>query len=223
MFDSIAHRYDLLNHTLSSGIDILWRKRVIRLLAPYKPQHILDVATGTADLAIAASTLQPTRIIGIDISPQMLEIGKRKIRIRKLDHKIELREASAEHIPFPSKSFDAVIAAFGVRNFEDLEKGLMEFHRVLAKNGVAIILEFSKPVTFPIKQLYAFYSKTLLPTLGGMISRNREAYRYLPDTVTEFPDGEAFCGHLKRAGFATTKIHRQTFGIATIYIGIKEN
>ncbi len=221
LFDSIAHRYDLLNHTLSSGIDILWRQRAIRLLQSFHPKRILDVATGTADLAIEAARLNPDQIIGIDISTKMLEIGREKIRTKKLENIITLETSEAEHLRFESGSFDVVMVAFGVRNFENLELGLSEFHRVLRDGGIAMILEFSKPWLFPIKQLYLFYFKRLLPLLGGLLSGNRLAYEYLPSTVETFPNGEEFCTILHSVGFALVHCYPQTFGIASIYMAKK--
>ena len=222
LFDSIAPRYDLLNHALSSGIDILWRRRAIQLLQPYQPKHILDVATGTADLAIEAMRLNPDHITGIDISPKMLERGLQKIRLQKLEQRITLESGEAEHLRFESGSFDAVTVAFGVRNFTDLELGLNEFHRILRIGGCAVILEFSRPKQFPIKQMFHFYSHSILPLLGGIVSHNRSAYEYLPSTVTEFPDGEDFCAVLRSAGFTTAVCFPQTFGIASIYFAKKE-
>jgi demethylmenaquinone methyltransferase/2-methoxy-6-polyprenyl-1,4-benzoquinol methylase len=221
LFDSIAHRYDVLNHVLSSGIDILWRQRAIQLLAAYQPKTILDVATGTADLAIIANSLHPDSIVGIDISPKMLEIGTNKIQRRGLSSVIKLQTGNAEALVFASDSFDVVTAAFGVRNFSDLGKGLSEFHRVLRSGGITMILEFSHPHIVPIKQLYSFYTKLILPVLGGIISRNRAAYDYLPSTVSEFPDGEQFCEVLRSIGFMRVKSFPQTFGIATIYLAEK--
>ena len=222
LFDSIAHRYDFLNHTLSSGIDILWRRRAIKLLAPCAPKRILDVATGTGDLALEAVRLNPEQIIGIDISQKMLDIGRRKIRSRKLEHRITLESGEAEHLQFESGSFDAVMAAFGVRNFSNLELGLKEFYRVLRGGGCAMILEFSKPKHFPVKHMFRFYTRTILPFLGGIVSNNRSAYNYLPNTVAEFPDGEEFCALLRSAGFESAACFPQTFGIASLYIAKKE-
>jgi demethylmenaquinone methyltransferase / 2-methoxy-6-polyprenyl-1,4-benzoquinol methylase len=223
LFDSIARRYDFFNHILSSGIDILWRRRAIQLLQPFEPKQILDVATGTADLALEAVKLNPERIIGVDISSKMLDLGRHKIRSRKLEHLITLESGEAEHLRFKSKSFDVVMAAFGVRNFTDLELGLKEIHRVLRIGGRAMILEFSKPKRFPIKQLFYFYSRYCLPLLAGIISHNRSAYEYLPSTVAEFPDGEEFCSLLRSAGFTTAVCFPQTFGISSIYIAKKES
>jgi demethylmenaquinone methyltransferase / 2-methoxy-6-polyprenyl-1,4-benzoquinol methylase len=222
LFDSIARRYDFLNHALSFGIDILWRQRAIQLLEPWMPKQILDVATGTADLALEAVRLNPEHIIGIDISPKMLDIGRHKIRSRKLEQLITLESGEAEHLRFESGSFDAVMAAFGVRNFIDLQLGLKEFHRVLRRGGCAMILEFSKPKRFPIKQMFYYYSRYFLPLFAGYVSNNRSAYEYLPYTVAEFPDGEEFCALLRSAGFSTAVCSPQTFGIVSIYIAKKE-
>jgi demethylmenaquinone methyltransferase / 2-methoxy-6-polyprenyl-1,4-benzoquinol methylase len=222
IFDSIAQRYDFLNHALSSGIDIRWRRRAIQMLRPYQPKTILDVGTGTADLAIEAVRLNPDSIIGIDISPKMLARGESKIRAKKLGNCITLESGEAEHLRFESGSFDVVMTAFGVRNFTGLERGLKEFHRVVRTGGCAMILEFSKPKRFPIKQMYRIYSQYILPLLGGIVSNNRTAYTYLPDTVAEFPDGEEFCTLLRSAGFTTAACFPQTFGIASIYLATKE-
>ncbi len=221
LFDSIAQRYDLLTHVLSSGIDILWRKRAIRLLAAYQPKRILDVATGTADLAIEASALHPDSIIGIDLSQQMMKLGIKKIQRRGLSHIITIQSGNAEAMTFATDSFDAVIVSFGVRNFSDLKKGLSEFHRVLHAGGVAMILEFSHPRIFPVKQLYNFYSKIIMPPLGEVIIHDRSASDYLPSTISEFPDGEEFCSILRSVGFAHIKYFPLTFGIATIYLAEK--
>ena len=218
LFDTIAPRYDLLNHILSSGIDILWRKKAIRLLRAYQPKRILDVATGTADLAMEAARLKPDSILGIDIAPQMLKIGREKIRRKNLGHRITLEVGSAETLPVPDKSFDAVTVAFGVRNFSNLKQGLSEMRRVLKSGGVAMILEFSLPRRAPIKQLYRFYFRQILPWIGGWISRSKEAYRYLPSTVAQFPDGEEFCTILRSVGFTGIKTFPLTLGIATIYL-----
>jgi len=192
------------------------------MLQQWHPKRILDVATGTADLAIEATTLHPVKIIGVDISEKMLEIARIKIMKRNLGDMITFESGEAEHLRFESCSFDAVITAFGVRNFENLELGLREFHRVLRNGGITMILEFSKPLHSPVKQIYRFYSRYILPILGGFISRNRSAYKYLPSTITEFPDGEEFCRCLQSAGFSSTVWYPQTFGIASIYMAVKE-
>lgn len=221
MFNSIASRYDFLNHFLSLNIDYLWRKKVVSILKPYKPHLILDVATGTADLAIQALSLNPDKITGIDISEEMLKVGQKKIFDLNKDCYIQLINVDAENMPFESNSFDACMVAFGVRNFENLRQGLQEMHRVLKSNGIVVILEFSKPTNFPVKQLYSFYFKRILPILGRLISKNDNAYMYLPESVNKFPDGEAFGLILAEVGFTDVKIKKLTFGIASIYTGIK--
>jgi demethylmenaquinone methyltransferase/2-methoxy-6-polyprenyl-1,4-benzoquinol methylase len=221
LFDSIAFRYDTLNHVLSSALDVLWRRKAIRLLKPLQAKSILDVATGTADFAIAAARLHPERIVGIDISSRMLERGTKKISGRHLEKIISLELGEAEQMRFSSEAFDAVTVAFGVRNFSDLEKGLSEIYRVLRPGGAAVILEFSTPKRFPIAQLYAFYSRTVLPQIGGLLTHNRKAYEYLPSTIAEFPDGDEFTALLLAAGFASVQCFPLTFGIASIYLAAK--
>ena len=221
LFDRVAFRYDLLNHLLSSGIDVYWRAKAVRLLSQYRPQQILDVATGTADLAIRSAQLHPTRIIGIDLSDEMLKLGREKVAKRKLDGLISLQSGDAENLPFEQETFDAVTVAFGVRNFSDLSLGLREMFRVLRPRGVAVILEFSQPAIFPVKQLHSFFLRKLLPTIGGYISKQREAYEYLPKTINEFPDGKFMLDLLQESGFSATTQHRMTFGIATVYIAQK--
>jgi demethylmenaquinone methyltransferase / 2-methoxy-6-polyprenyl-1,4-benzoquinol methylase len=221
MFNDIAPRYDFLNHFLSAGIDRRWRKKAVRILMSNNPKTILDVATGTADLAIEACKITPDRIIGIDIAEDMLAIGRKKINAKNLDSVITLQTGDSENLLFPDQSFDAVMVAFGVRNFENLEKGLREMHRVLSPKGMALVLEFSKPVQFPVKQLYNFYFRNILPGLGRVISGNSSAYTYLPDSVGKFPTGEAFTKLLENVGFIDTKHRLLTFGIASIYTGIK--
>jgi demethylmenaquinone methyltransferase / 2-methoxy-6-polyprenyl-1,4-benzoquinol methylase len=217
MFNSISGRYDFLNHFLSLGIDIRWRKRAIRLLANHEPKIILDVATGTGDLAIEALTLKPEKIIGIDISEGMLEVGKRKIKSLGLDDKISLQLADSENLPFPDNFFDAVVVAFGVRNFENLDKGLKEICRVLKPSGMLVVLEFSKPKAFPLKQLYNFYFNTILPTVGRLVSRDTSAYTYLPESVRAFPDGNDFVKKLTQAGLTAAECIPLSFGISSIY------
>ena len=221
MFDGIAGKYDFLNHFLSAGTDIIWRKNAIQLLGNHRPRKILDVATGTADLAIAASRLNPEKITGIDLSDKMLEIGQKKLIQKNLGDHIELIKGDAENLPFESNYFDAVIVGFGVRNFENLEKGLLEMKRVLKEGGVVIILEFSNPTHFPIKQLYHFYFKAILPSVGKLVSKHRSAYSYLPQSVLEFPDGNDMIEILQRLGYKHCQFKPQTMGIATIYSGIK--
>jgi len=223
LFDSIAYRYDLLNHLLSGGVDLYWRRRAVEELKDPAPGLILDVATGTGDFAIAASRLDPDRIIGIDISEEMLTIGRAKISRRGLGETIELRSGDAEGILWDGKPFDAAIVAFGVRNFQNLERGLSEMHRVLRIGGRIVVLEFSQPTHRLFKRLYFFYFRRILPLIGKLISRNDEAYAYLPATVMKFPEGPAFLETLRTVGFSRTEQHRLTFGIATVYLGTKNN
>ncbi len=221
LFDNIAYRYDLLNHILSGGVDLYWRRAAIQKLVPHHPKIILDVATGTADFALATMRLQPKEVIGVDISEPMLEVGRRKITKRNLAGIIRLQSGEAEDLKFNNDHFDAAIVAFGARNFEYLDKGLSEMNRVLKKGGRIIVLEFSRPDIFPLKQLYFFYFKHILPFVGRSISKDKEAYQYLPDTVMKFPDGKDFLNCLQKAGFSSLEEERLTFGIATIYSGIK--
>ncbi|HTX19262.1 MAG TPA: bifunctional demethylmenaquinone methyltransferase/2-methoxy-6-polyprenyl-1,4-benzoquinol methylase UbiE [Bacteroidota bacterium] len=222
LFDSIARHYDFLNHLLSGGVDLYWRRAAIRSLKAFSPRSILDVATGTADLAIASLRLNPDEVIGVDISAPMLEIGKRKIEAIDASGRIQLQLAEAEHLPFPEGRFDAAMVAFGVRNFEDLFAGLREMHRVLKKGGKVAVLEFSKPRVFPFRQIYLFYFTRLLPLIGRAISRKAEAYRYLPETVLAFPDGDDFVQILESAGFSSITYRRLTLGIASLYCGEKQ-
>jgi demethylmenaquinone methyltransferase/2-methoxy-6-polyprenyl-1,4-benzoquinol methylase len=219
MFDTIARRYDLLNRVLSGGIDQSWRRKAVAMLRPENPRHILDLATGTADLAIQALVLDPERVVGVDFSSRMLEVGRAKIRRRGLDDRIQLVEGDAENLPFGESEFDAILVAFGVRNFGDLGRGLAEMRRVLRPGGCAVVLEFSHPTAFPMKQAYAIYSRYVLPRLGGAISGDAGAYRYLPDSVAAFPDGEAFLGRMEAAGFRDLRADRLTFGVASLYFG----
>ncbi|MEI6816905.1 MAG: bifunctional demethylmenaquinone methyltransferase/2-methoxy-6-polyprenyl-1,4-benzoquinol methylase UbiE [Bacteroidota bacterium] len=221
MFDNIAGSYDFLNHFLSMGIDIIWRKKAIRLLKKYQPKYILDVATGTGDLAIAALKLHPDKIIGVDISEKMIEIGKEKIKKKNLNDFIQLLPGDSEKLIFSDETFDAVTVAFGVRNFENLNKGLEDIFRVLKPSGVVVILEFSMPTKFPVKQFYNFYFKFILPIIGRIVSKDYAAYSYLPNSVMAFPQGKAFTGILQSVGFDATKYIPLTFGIATIYIAEK--
>lgn len=217
LFDSIARRYDLLNHVLSSGIDILWRRRVVDILKPLAPRELLDVATGTGDLAIACAALNPRRIVGVDVSPAMMEIGSSKVRRQGLSRLISFERGAAEQLPFPAGSFDAATVAFGVRNFSNLDRGLREIHRVLKPGGAFVVLEFSKPKNAAVQAFYGFYSARILPFIGGIISGSREAYSYLPATIREFPSGGEFALVLRSNGFHSVTIFPQTFGIASIY------
>jgi len=221
MFDNISAKYDFLNHFLSGGIDILWRKKAISFLKNEKPKLILDIATGTADFAIEALALNPDKIIGVDISVGMLEIGKDKIKNKKLENKIELLLGDSEKLNFQDNTFDAIIVSFGVRNFENLEKGLMDMLRVLKPGGTCVILEFSKPKQFPIKQLYNLYTRYILPRLGRMVSKDKSAYSYLPESVSAFPEGNDFINILKKTGFQSTHFVPLTFGVSSIYTGKK--
>ncbi len=221
MFDNISPKYDLLNHTLSLGIDILWRKKAIRMLAPEKPKLILDVATGTGDFAIEALALNPDKVIGVDISEGMLSIGREKMKKKNISDKIEMLSGDSEGLNFPDNTFDAIIVAFGVRNFENLEKGLADMYRVLKPNGTVVVLEFSRPQTFPIKQLYNFYFSYILPTIGKLVSKDTRAYTYLPESVAAFPDGEKFITILDKIGFKNSKCTSLSFGVSSIYMGKK--
>jgi demethylmenaquinone methyltransferase / 2-methoxy-6-polyprenyl-1,4-benzoquinol methylase len=221
LFNRIAPHYDFLNHFLSLGFDIRWRKKAVRLLMEYAPRTILDVATGTGDLALEAWKPPVERVYGIDLSPAMLGLAKTKIRQRGLEHSISVEEGSAEQLRFPGDSFDAVMVAFGIRNFSDLHGGLREMFRVLRPGGALMILEFSRPKLTPFRQLYSFYFTRVLPKLGGVISKSPEAYQYLPSTVLAFPDGDAMLKILASIGFIGGFQHPLTLGIATIYIAEK--
>jgi demethylmenaquinone methyltransferase/2-methoxy-6-polyprenyl-1,4-benzoquinol methylase len=223
MFNDIAPKYDLLNHVLSMGIDKLWRKKVRKQLAEIKPERILDIATGTGDLAIELARLNPKEIIGADIAVDMLKVGEKKIQKKGLDKIIKLEQGDAENMKFETGYFDAVTVAFGVRNYENLLKGLKEMHRVLRPGGKVAILEFSKPSAFPVKNLYNFYFKNILPNIGKKVSKNDEAYTYLPESVQQFPEGRNFMKVMKEAGFTQISQERLTFGIATLYTGLKKS
>jgi demethylmenaquinone methyltransferase/2-methoxy-6-polyprenyl-1,4-benzoquinol methylase len=221
MFDNISRNYDFLNHFLSLGIDKGWRRKAISLLKPVAPREMLDVATGTGDFALAALKLNPDRITGVDISEGMLEIGRKKISKQGLSDRIVLLTGDSENLPFPENKFDAVTVAFGVRNFENLEKGLSEILRVMKPGATLVILEFSKPSRFPFKQLYHFYFKFILPLIGRVVSKDKSAYTYLPESVQAFPDGSRFESILRELGFKNTTCTSLTFGISSIYTGQK--
>ena len=221
MFDSISGKYDFLNHFLSLGIDIRWRKKAIKFLKNDNPKQILDIATGTGDFAIEALKLNPDKITGIDISEGMLNVGREKMKKKGFDHIIDMQSGDSENLQFPDNNFDAIIVAFGVRNFENLEKGLMEMNRVLKPGGKAVILEFSKPSVFPFKQLYNFYFRWILPKIGRLVSKDSAAYTYLPESVNEFPYGERFIKILDGTGFNNTQCKPLTLGISSIYVGEK--
>lgn len=218
MFDDIAHRYDFLNHFMSLGIDIIWRKKALGYLTSLQPKLMLDVATGTGDFAIMAERrLRPDKIVGIDISEGMLAHGREKIEKLGLSNKITLQSGDSETISFPDKTFDAITVAFGVRNFEHLEKGLSDMRRVLKPGGKLVILEFSNPTVFPIKQLYNLYFRYITPLLGKWIAKSQAAYSYLPESVKAFPQGEAMRTILTNTGFQAVTCKTLTFGICSIY------
>ena len=222
MFNNISGTYDFLNHFLSLGIDIIWRKKAIRTLKASKPERLLDVATGTGDFAMEAiKILQPRKVIGVDISEGMLAVAREKIAKKGLNDRFEVTLGDSEKLPFSDSAFDAVTVAFGVRNFENLEKGLSDIHRVLRPGGKAVILEFSKPKRFPIKQLYHFYFNHITPLIGRVFSKDYRAYSYLPESVAQFPDGKRFTDILEHVGFQSAVARPQTFGICTIYVATK--
>lgn len=222
MFNNIARRYDFLNHFLSLGIDKIWRKKAIKSLRGIKSNpKILDIATGTGDLAIQSLKLNPEKVIGIDISGEMLKIGREKIKQKKLDKIITLQKGDAENLEFEDQYFDGITVAFGVRNFENLQQGLNEMYRVIKPDGQVVILEFSKPGSFPVKQFYQFYFHVILPVIGKLISKDQSAYTYLPQSVNLFPEKQQFISELEKAGFSDCKFKTLTFGIATIYQGTK--
>lgn len=221
MFNNISGRYDFLNHFLSVGIDKIWRKKAIRMLQPLNPERILDIATGTGDFALAALKLSPKEVIGVDISEGMLEVGRKKMQKAGVDNIISLRLGDSENLPFEDGYFDAFTVGFGVRNYENLEKGLSEMLRVLRKDGMGIILEFSKPKKFPVKQYYAFHSKYIIPFFGKRISKDDKAYAYLPESVAAFPEGEDFLTIMRSVGYRDVKAKPVGGGIATIYCGLK--
>ncbi len=222
MFNNIAGTYDFLNHFLSLGIDVLWRKKAIKELVAIQPQLVLDVATGTGDFAFEAiKKLNPKQIIGVDISDGMLAIARKKIEERNLTSIFSVQLGDSEGLNFNENTFDAVTVAYGVRNYENLELGLQDMLRVLKPNGKIVILEFSKPKNFPIKQLYNFYFKYITPFFGKIFSKDKRAYSYLPESVAAFPDGEVFTQLMQKAGFKNTKHQALTFGISAIYTGFK--
>ena len=221
MFNNISPKYDLLNHLLSVNIDKIWRKKAVNKLKAVQPELVLDVATGTGDFAVAITKLSDVKVIGIDISEGMLNVGRRKIEKKGLTEFVKLLKADSEKLPFENNSFDAATVGFGVRNFENLEKGLSEIFRVLKPEAKFLVLEFSKPKKAPFKQLYYFYFTKVLPLIGRLISKDSNAYTYLPESVNEFPDGERFLTILADVGFVKNKSFPQTFGIATIYEAYK--
>ena len=222
MFDNIAPTYDTLNHRLSWDIDKSWRKKAIRQLLPFQPKTILDIATGTGDFAIlSAKELRPQRMIGIDISEGMMKIGQKKVEAEGLQHIVSFKKDDCTHLSFDDNSFDAVTAAFGIRNFQNLDQGLSEMYRVLRPNGHLSIVELTTPVSFPMKQLFKLYSHTMLPVYGKLISKDTSAYSYLTKTIEAFPQGEVMLDILRKAGFKNASFKRLTFGICTMYFATK--
>jgi demethylmenaquinone methyltransferase/2-methoxy-6-polyprenyl-1,4-benzoquinol methylase len=219
MFDNIAHKYDFLNRFLSLGIDVGWRKKAIKMLAEHEPKKILDVATGTADFALATLPLQPEEVIGVDISEGMLDVGRKKITDQGITN-VKLEYGDSEQLRFEDNQFDAVIVAFGVRNFENLDQGLAEINRVLRPGGVAMILEFSKP-TGLFGLIFSIYNKTLLPLWGKLFSGDSAAYTYLPESVAAFPEGDEFKQIMRSLSYRKVNDRRLTFGVCSIYTGIK--
>lgn len=221
MFDTISKNYDGLNRVISLGIDVKWRNKVVEIVAGTNPEKILDIATGTGDLAINLNRTGAKQIIGLDISPGMLAVGKEKVTEKKLDQTIEMVLGDSENLPFEDNTFDAITVAFGVRNFENLEKGLTEINRVLKPGGTFVVLETSVPTKFPFKQGYQLYSRYILPTIGKLFSKDKVAYKYLSESAAVFPFGEAFNNILKKTGFIRVENKPQTLGVATIYVASK--
>lgn len=222
MFDNIAHRYDFLNHFLSLGIDNVWRKKAIKILSTVNPKSVLDIATGTGDVAFAVNKqLKTEKLVGLDLSEGMLKYAREKSKKRGLEEKITFIKGDSENLEFQDNSFEGVIVSFGVRNFENITKGLSEIYRVLKPGGKLVILEFSKPKKFPVKNLYNFYFTNILPLWGKLISKDQSAYTYLPESVKAFPEGDDFCDIMKQQGFKKVEQKPLTFGICTIYSGIR--
>lgn len=222
MFNNIAHRYDFLNHFLSLGIDKRWRKKAIKELTSLNPKKILDIATGTGDLAMAALTLNPSEIVGIDISDEMLLYANQKVKKAGKDNIIRFEKGDSEHLHYPDHAFDAAIVAFGVRNFENVQQGINEIYRILASGGKVVVLEFSRPRNLVIRKIYDFYFLKIVPFFGKIFSNDRRAYHYLPESVGVFPDGASFLHFLENAGFTEPTCNPLTFGIVSIYTGIKK-
>ncbi|MFD0993444.1 bifunctional demethylmenaquinone methyltransferase/2-methoxy-6-polyprenyl-1,4-benzoquinol methylase UbiE [Tenacibaculum geojense] len=221
MFDTISKNYDGLNRVISLGIDVSWRKKVVKLISENNPKQILDIATGTGDLAIMMANLKPERIVGLDISAGMLEVGKHKVAKQNLSNTIEMVVGDSENIPFEDNTFDAITVSFGVRNFENLDKGLTEIYRVLKPGGKFVVLETSNPTKFPFKQGYKFYTNFILPIIGKIFSKDKVAYSYLSESANAFPFGEAFNNILEKNGFKNAKDIPVTFGVASIYSSTK--
>ncbi|MEE9349526.1 MAG: bifunctional demethylmenaquinone methyltransferase/2-methoxy-6-polyprenyl-1,4-benzoquinol methylase UbiE [Flavobacteriaceae bacterium] len=224
MFDEVSSKYDFLNRILTFGLDIGWRKKVVKIVkthADTSNKKILDIATGTGDLAIMLSTIKDAEITGLDISKGMLDVGIKKVKAKKLENRIVMVLGDSEKLPFSDASFDAITVGFGVRNFEDLDKGLTEIYRVLKPNAVFVVLETSQPQKFPMKYLFKFYSKYIIPTIGGLFSKDKKAYSYLPESATNFPYGKAFNNILLKNGFNTAIDKPVAFGVSTIYTATK--
>ena len=221
MFDNVSNNYDLLNRIMTFGLDIKWRKKVVGIIGEKNPEKILDIATGTGDFAIMLAKLKPKKIIGLDLSKGMLDVGIKKVKDKNLEGLIEMVLGDSENLPFTNNYFDAVTVGFGVRNFENLDKGLQEIHRVLKPNGIFVVLETSQPEKFPAKQLFNFYSKYIIPTIGKMFSKDKRAYTYLPKSAAVFPYGKKFNNILEKNGFNSATNKPLTFGAASIYTAIK--
>ena len=221
MFDRVSSNYDFLNRVITFGIDVSWRKKVVQMVLDRKARSVLDIATGTGDLAILFGMEDTDKVVGLDLSPGMLEVGRKKVSERHLDKKVDMVLGDSENLLFEDNTFDAATVAFGVRNFENLEKGLREICRVLKPGGSLVVLETSLPTSFPLKQGYQFYSRYIIPLMGKLFSKDEKAYRYLPESAAAFPFGEAFNNILLKTGFNTSKAYPQTFGAATIYQAIK--
>ena len=223
MFNNISKRYDFLNHFLSMGIDRIWRKKAVKQLRGVQPKMILDIATGTGDFALALLKLNPEKVVGVDISEGMLEMGRKKMKKKGVEDVIEMKMGDSEKLLFEDNTFDALTVGFGVRNYQDLNQGLSDMLRVLKSNGKAVILEFSKPKKFPVKQLFGFYSKRIIPFFGRLISKDKRAYAYLPESVEAFPEGQSFLDIMTKVGYQDVKAIPVSGGIATIYTGIKKS
>lgn len=221
MFDNISGGYDNLNRVISFGTDLSWRKKVIQIVKDSKPDSILDIATGTGDLVLSLADSEASKIVGLDLSAGMLAIGKEKIKKRELTDRIEMVQGDSENLPYPDNSFDAITVAFGVRNFENLDKGLSEIQRVLSPKGKFVILETSVPTKFPFKQGYNIYTKHMMPAIGKLFSKDKDAYQYLSESASKFPFGQKLCNILEKNGFKEVEFMPQSFGIATIYTATK--
>ncbi len=221
MFDKVSTNYDFLNRVLTFGIDMSWRKKIVKFVGQNNPKQILDIATGTGDFAIMLTKLNPEKVIGLDISQGMLDVGIKKIKNKKLEGQIDMIQGDSENMPFKDNTFDAITVGFGVRNFENLDAGLQEIKRVLKPSGVLAILETSQPEKFPMKQLFKFYSKYIIPTVGKLFSKDKSAYCYLPESAAAFPYGKNFNNILQKNGFNNATNRSLTFGIAAMYTAKK--